>query len=982
MKSGILVSLGTAFLLSTAVLASTATNPVVICDDGGWCWYQDERAIFVGNDLLVGSLSSGGDVDVSILDMPTMTSTTITLHASLEVDDHDLASFLHRDDGYVMAFYSKHGSDNLMRYRVTSTNASDLTQWEPEQTLDHGAGVTYSNPFQLSDEDGKIYLFFRGSSIDPHYYASTNRGDTWSGAFKLMESPGERPYVKYASDGSNTVHFIYTEAHPDAYAGTSIYHMYYRNGGLYQSDGTFITNLVDAPIAPQLGTKIYDGANATGEGWTWDVHLDTNGYPVVPYATFASRSPDDHRYRYARWDGSQWHDHQVAYGGTRLYDSQASYSGGICVDPEQPEVVYISSDVNITNGQANSSGMYELYRGVTPDLGATWEWRTITSNSPADNLRPIVPIGHTNETTVLWLNGTYTTYSNYDLDVLGLFGSNVVVETPAIPLLSAYHIDINNGNASETAPGWVGLDVPESGSGGTVTSGGITFSVVGADGSRLRTSGGAVFDDFAFDDGPGEDVGIQFGGAGDLRAGVWEVDVYLWDSDSQPGDMIVLYRENGVEHIVGSYVYHRNNGPAVTFRFVSDGVSVYDLFVRENNSDNRSRLNAIELRYIDYKIDINDADASVTEPGWSGLDAAHTGHGGSFTTNDVAFELFTEDGAALRGSVGSPDPDALLGDFGYDDGAGNVAVGLVFGGAGDIQPGRWLVDVYMYDANYDTNDITANIGLRRNSNETIVGQDIPGSATGAAHRFSFVSDGASAYDVFARERNAGNLSRLNAVWLRPATGMTEIVRYDMNDCTGFVSAAAATVTTPEEVDYTAPYVMASPMTSITNWGMDVPPVNGNLARNSEDGHVWWSRGSLLPGAADTNTSPFTAFTLSTDPRYSLDLSEGTLLLRVGVGDAATGTYAFNAHVYHDEDGSLTPLGSASSLTSRNTANLPDYRDVAFDLSALGEQTVPVTLRLYFSDGSSQTGHYPLLDTVAVIGDTIALPPRGSVFIVR
>ena len=110
-----------------------------------------------------------------------------------------------------------------------------------------------------------------------------------------MVSPGERPYVKYASDGSNTIHFIYTEAHPDSYAGTSIYHMYYRNGGLYQSDGTFITNLVDAPIAPQLGTKIYDGTNATGEGWTWDVHLDTNGHPVVPYTAFTLSI--DPRYR-------------------------------------------------------------------------------------------------------------------------------------------------------------------------------------------------------------------------------------------------------------------------------------------------------------------------------------------------------------------------------------------------------------------------------------------------------------------------------------------------------------------------------------------------------------------------------------------------------------------------------------------------------------------------------------------------------------
>ena len=104
MKLHFLVSLA-GLLLSNAALATTATNPVVICDDGGWCWYQDERAIFVGDDLVVGSLSSAGDVDVSILDMPTMTSTTMTLHAALQKDDHDLASFLHRDDGHIMAYW-------------------------------------------------------------------------------------------------------------------------------------------------------------------------------------------------------------------------------------------------------------------------------------------------------------------------------------------------------------------------------------------------------------------------------------------------------------------------------------------------------------------------------------------------------------------------------------------------------------------------------------------------------------------------------------------------------------------------------------------------------------------------------------------------------------------------------------------------------------------------------------------------------------
>jgi len=71
-----------------------------------------------------------------------------------------------------------------------------------------------------------------------------------------------------------------------------------------------------------------------------------------------------------------------------------------------------------------------------------------------------------------------------------------------------------------------------------------------------------------------------------------------------------------------------------------------------------------------YRIDINDADDSVTSSGWSGLDAAHTSNGGGVTVGGVTFECTSCDGARLRRSAGNPNPDALFGDFVYDDGNG------------------------------------------------------------------------------------------------------------------------------------------------------------------------------------------------------------------------------------------------------------------------------------------------------------------------
>jgi hypothetical protein len=34
-------------------------RPVVLNDDGGWCWFQDERALVVGDRLVFGSVAAG-----------------------------------------------------------------------------------------------------------------------------------------------------------------------------------------------------------------------------------------------------------------------------------------------------------------------------------------------------------------------------------------------------------------------------------------------------------------------------------------------------------------------------------------------------------------------------------------------------------------------------------------------------------------------------------------------------------------------------------------------------------------------------------------------------------------------------------------------------------------------------------------------------------------------------------------------------------
>jgi hypothetical protein len=73
---------------------------------------------------------------------------------------------------------------------------------------------------------------------------------------------------------------------------------------------------------------------------------------------------------------------------------------------------------------------HELFEGVTTDGGVTWSWYPVTRDSTADNIRPIVPVWDVGHTALLWLRGTYSTYENYDLDVVGIVTSGTAVAAP------------------------------------------------------------------------------------------------------------------------------------------------------------------------------------------------------------------------------------------------------------------------------------------------------------------------------------------------------------------------------------------------------------------------------------------------------------------------------------------------------------------------------------------------------------------------
>ena len=444
------------FALAGAVSSMQAqTNLAVLANDGVWTWFNDPRALF-NNGTLYFSYDrfSDGKTVLSALNLQTGVVTNLWTSSLAAPDDHNVAALLPKQDGTMLAIYSRHNQDPFFCYRLASTtNPVSPSAWGAEQRNNTGTNVamTYANPFQLSAEGGKIYNFARYLNWNPNVFTSTDGGATWSLPQILIKTGtgGTRPYVKYCSDYNRRLDLLYTDGHPDAIV-TSLYHLYYQSGSFYKTDGTSITAYTNLPIlhdSGQRGSVIYQYSTVaqsdpnqwipTGRAWCWEIAYQANGAPVcvfqVKVDNVTGSNWDDARiyYYYARWTGTSWQKRFIAQAGRPLYNGQPDYGGGICLDPQDPNTIYIATDAASpfdlsTTANVPLGNHYELWKGVTTDGGLTFNWKAVTTNSIVDNLRPYIPRRFGGEPCVLWFEGTYTTYSTLSCSIVGLF-------TPAVP---------------------------------------------------------------------------------------------------------------------------------------------------------------------------------------------------------------------------------------------------------------------------------------------------------------------------------------------------------------------------------------------------------------------------------------------------------------------------------------------------------------------------------------------------------------------
>jgi hypothetical protein len=252
----------------------------------------------------------------------------------------------------------------------------------------------------------RTYLFWRGGQWWPAF-SRRAEGGAWSKARTLLRIPGQRPYLKFHSDGLRTIHIAYTEGNPGSFVN-SLYYLRYEGDAFYDADGKRVAGMRDLPLVPSAGDRVYDARPSGVRAWVWDVAARRDGRPVIVYVLLPDGSADC-TYMFAEWTGGAWHSHPIVNAGARL----GHYAPGISLDHENPSVVVLSRKV---------SERCVVERWRTADRGATWHHRKVnTGSAPGDSLRPIAPRGAPSERDVVWMQGRYLGYTDYRTDIAGHF---------------------------------------------------------------------------------------------------------------------------------------------------------------------------------------------------------------------------------------------------------------------------------------------------------------------------------------------------------------------------------------------------------------------------------------------------------------------------------------------------------------------------------------------------------------------------------
>ena len=390
---------------------SAPATPIVLSEDGGWCWFESPRALIQGSRLIVGTVASGwndaarkGDINAIVHDLAAGTTSTFELHNQLELDDHDSPAFLARPDGRIVALFAKHGTENHFYYRTVVREQPDDLGGGADVHADRVHAAHLQQPVHaVGGAEPRLRLLSRARRQLQAVLRVLRRS-------RADLAQRQHRHQRAVDAAAPAVCALRVERHRhDPHhvhrSPPARLRQQHLSRLLQGRDALPQRRHGDPPLAqglaePRRGDAHLPGATpTTSRGpWTWPWIRRTGGR--TPCTRCRSDRPGSRPGRAAptcatatrAGTATAWRDRPLAYAGTRLYAGEDDYTGLASLDPTDASVVYIATNANPTTGAALTSTAdgrrhYEIFRGDHRRTRATaGNGRRSRSNSTLDNL--------------------------------------------------------------------------------------------------------------------------------------------------------------------------------------------------------------------------------------------------------------------------------------------------------------------------------------------------------------------------------------------------------------------------------------------------------------------------------------------------------------------------------------------------------------------------------------------------------------------
>jgi hypothetical protein len=300
-------------------------------------------------------------------------------------DDHVNAGIAVKAGKPLVAFWSSHGLDNRLLYRISDQNIDDVGPGEltfgPTQVLvvADPNRTTYAE-VMIDGED--IWVAHR-TGFQAIRWSLTKFPDWATGTPVTYEvfSSADQFYMKPRMV-SGSIRCMVSD-HPNIGTDNKIWYAEINTstGSITTASGTVLGNLdgTNLPLAQASLQEVFTSAVAGRRPWGFDV-----GYNSTRELVFSDGNPsnfsEDGKYRYARWNGTSWVVSYIADVGNFVSTGNGSYFPSITFVPGAANQVLLARGTKTT-----PTGTHFVEKYETANSGVTWTLAETIDSSTVNN---------------------------------------------------------------------------------------------------------------------------------------------------------------------------------------------------------------------------------------------------------------------------------------------------------------------------------------------------------------------------------------------------------------------------------------------------------------------------------------------------------------------------------------------------------------------------------------------------------------------